>query len=191
MRSRGQVLVIVAVALTVGMFVLALAVDGGRVYLERSDLRRAAQVSADAGVSWVSEQMVTLAVPRQTEAALHAPCLADGEYGSEGGSCTATPEPADIEHWLTDDDRATLIAPEIKATARAVAGEYAARNGIRSADPTVTEFRIEYPFNYDPEGSTLQMWVSLRRRTTILLAGLLGETFVELPAEGLSEVPQR
>ncbi len=191
MKLRGQALIIVAVALTVGLLVLALAVDGGRIYLERAELRRSAQASADAGIGWVSERMVTLVVPRQTEAALRAPCMPDGDFGSESASCTATPEPKDISHWLTDDDRATLVAPAVRATAQAIAQEYAERNGVRRSDPEVTAFHVRYPYGYDPDGPSLRMWVQLRRKTVILLAGLLGESFVELPAEGLSEVPQR
>jgi hypothetical protein len=37
----------------------------------------------------------------------------------------------------------------------------------------------------------VRILVTLRRRATILLAGLLGEEWVDLDGQGLSQVPQR
>lgn len=191
MRAYGQVLVIVAVTLMVGLFLLALAVDGGRLYLERARLARSAQAAADAGSGWVAERMVTQVVSRQTEAASLPPCLIYGDFGDEHASCTATPEADSIQHWLTEEDRATLTAPGARATVEAIALEYARRNGLRAEDPRVTELVVDYPYGYDPKRKRLQVWVEVSRRTTILLAGLLGENFVELRAEAVSEIPQR
>lgn len=188
---RGQVLVVIAVLLMVMLLLLAVAVDGGRLYIERGRLARAAQAGADAGMSWVGEQMATLAVPRQTEAAGRPPCVPDAGYGTPGATCTATPLPQNIPQWLTDDDRATLVSPPIRETARAVALDYAARNGLRASDPQVRRLEAVYPYAYDPQGPVLRLLVRATRRATVLLAGLLGREFVDLTAEGLSELPQR
>lgn len=191
MSERGQVLVIVAVLLIAGLFLLALAADGGRLYIERIRLERAAQSSADAGIGWVSEEMVTLAVPRQTQAAQRSPCVPDGEYGAEEATCTATPLPEEIHHWLEDEDRATLVSPDTRATAVEVARSYAHRNDVRQGGPDAVELGIDYPYQYRDDSPVIQLRVAVRRRTTILLAGLLGSDFVWLEAAGLSEVPQR
>lgn len=191
MTDRGQVLVLVAVLLVVGLMLLALATDGGRLYLERGRLRRAAQSSSDAGISWVSEQMVTMAVPRQTQAAQRAPCVPDGDYGDDAATCTATPAPDQAHLWLEDEDRATLIAPEYRATAGAVVRTYAERNGTEPGGQDGSELSVEYPFEPDENPEVLRLRVTLRRRAVVLLAGLLGEEFVWLEAVGLSQIPQR
>lgn len=191
MSERGQVLVVVAVLLVAGLMLLALAADGGRIYVEQVRLRRAAESSADAGIGWVSEQMVTLAVPRQTEAAARSACVPDGDYGDEGATCTATPEPEQIHHWLQDDDRATLVSPSFQATAVWVSESYAAQNDVVAGGPDAVQVYVQYPYLYDPEATVVQLRVELRRRTVVLLAGLLGEEFVWLNAVGLSQVPQR
>jgi hypothetical protein len=191
MRARGQVVVIVAILLVVVLTLLAVAVDGGRLYIERSRLRGAAQSAADAGISWVAEEMVTMAVPRQTDSARLAPCLPDGEYGERGASCTATPQPADISHWLTDDDRETLVAPGVRATVEAVADGYAARNGLDRNGPDIESMHVSYPYDYDPEGPSLTVRVFVRQRVNLLLVGLLGQDFALIEVAGRSEIPQQ
>lgn len=191
MSKRGQVLVIVAVLLMVGMLLLALVVDAGSLYVEQDALDRSAQAAADAGIGWVAEQMVTQAIPRQTAAAALPACVPDGEYGSTGASCTATPSPEHISYWLTDDDRATLVAPGIQLTAQSVASGYAARNGLVLSDPDVESLVVRYPQDPDPQAESLALSVRVRRRAVVLLAGLLSESYVHLSAEGLSEIPLR
>lgn len=191
MKERGQVLVVVAVLLIAGLFLLALAADGGRLYVERIRLRRAAQSSANAGIGWVSEQMVTLAVPRQTQAAQRSPCVPDGDYGEQGATCTATPLPEDIHHWLEDEDRETLVSPDVRDRVVDVARDYAERNDVRAGGPDSVELEIDYPHRYREDSPVIQLQVVVRRRTMILLAGLLGSESVWLEAIGLSEVPQR
>jgi type II secretory pathway pseudopilin PulG len=191
MRDRGQVVVIVAIALTVILLLLAVAVDGGRLYVQRSRLNRSAQAAADAGIGQVSELMVTLAVERQTEAAARAPCAPDGEFGEKGARCTETPMPADIAHWLTDEDRDTLVAPEVQKTAMTVAREYAARNGLDRTDPDTELLRFSYPYAYDVDGPILVYRVEVRQSVEILLAGLLGRAFAQVDGVGQSEIPQR
>jgi hypothetical protein len=191
MSKHGQVLIVVAVLLTVALLLLALAVDGGRLYLERGRLERSAQAAADAGIGRVAEHMVTLVVPRMTEAASLPGCEADAGYGTPGATCTATPLPQEIAHWLTDDDRATLVAPVVRTQVASEARAYAVRNQLREEDPETLELEIDFPYAHNPQGATLRLLVSARRRVAILLAGLLGRGFVELSAQGLSEIPQR
>ena len=191
MKPRGQVILIVAFLIMVGLFLLALMVDGGRLYLRRSEAQRAAQAAADAGIGLVAEQMVTLAVPRQTEAAARAPCVPDGDYGDTGGLCTATPEPADIAHWLIDEDRQALVEPLAQSTVEALALDYAGLNDFASTDPQIQDLQAQFPHDYQLEDDNLRLRVLIRRRVVVLLAGILGRDYVDLPAEAISEVPQR
>lgn len=191
MRSRGQVLVIVAVLLMVGMLLLALAVDAGRLYVEQGQLERSAQAAADAGIGWVAEQMVTQAIPRQTAAAGAPSCVIDGEFGSSSASCTATPPPERVPLWLADDDRATLAAPAVQLTAQTIAGSYAASNGLDGADPSIEQLEVIYPYADGPSADSLAMLVRVRQRAVILLAGLLSDRYVHLTAESVSEISLR
>ncbi len=188
MRERGQVLVIVAVLLIVGLMLLALATDGGRLYVERGRLRRAAQSSSDAGISWVSDRMVTMAAERQTQAALRTPCATESVTAT-AVPCTATPELDEVRDWLEDEDRAALVGPQSRATARAVARMYAERNGIEPGGEDAAEVSVEYPYDSGAGSDVLRMRVTLRRQAVVLLAGLLGEDFVLLEAMGLSQIP--
>lgn len=182
---------IVAIVLTGVLTLLALAVDGGRLYIERNQLDRAAQSASDAGIGWVGEQMVTLSVSRQTEAAVRPACLPDGAFGDVGASCTATPQPNEISHWLNDDDRATLVGPEIQQTAEAVAREYAARNGVNSSSRASEDMEFVYPYAYDPKAPTLAFRTTLRRQVTVLLVGLLATRFAHVQGVGQAEITQR
>jgi hypothetical protein len=191
MKARGQVLVIVAVLLTIGMLLLALIVDAGRLYIEQDELDRSAQAAADAGIGWVAEQMLTQAIPRQTAAASLPPCVPDADFGSSRGECTATPAPERIPLWLEDDDLATLMAPAIQLTAQSIARSYAAGNGLTESDPETEQLVFQYPHNPDPQSDALAMSVQVRRRAIVLLAGLLSDSYVHLEGRGLSEIPLR
>ncbi|HKY84314.1 MAG TPA: pilus assembly protein TadG-related protein [Anaerolineales bacterium] len=191
MRRRGQVIVVVAILLMIVLLLLALAVDVGRLFVERGRMERAAQAAADAGVAVVAEQIVTLAIPRQTEAAARPPCVPDAGYGTPGASCTATPLPSRAEHWLTDDDRATLVGPAVQTEASAEALAYAAINRADPGEAGVLGVEIEYPHAYRPQDAALQMMVSIDARLTMLLAGLLGVDQVAFEAQALSEIRQR
>lgn len=191
MKARGQVAVIVAVLLMVLLLLLAVAVDGGRLYIERARAARAAQAAADAGIGLAGEAMVTLAVPRQTQAAAQPACVSDAGYGTPQASCTATPFPGEVHYWLTDDDRATLVGPEMQTAVAAEALDYAGRNGLTEADPDTLSLTVVYPRDYDPDGPALQLLVSVKRRATILLSGLLRLDSITLESHGLSELPQR
>lgn len=191
MNAKGQVIVVVAILILVSVTLLALLVDGGRLYWRGSQARRAAQSAADAGMGLVAEQMVTLAAPRQTVAAGLASCLPDGDYGDESAVCTATPKPAEISHWLLDEDRQQLVQPEMRATVQAAAYEYAARNGYSTGDPALIEMNAQYPYGYAPEAETIRLRFVIRQRTVVLMTRLLGPEWVELPAVAISELPQQ
>lgn len=187
----GQIIIIVAILLMVVLLLLAVAVDVGRLFVERGRLERAAQAAADAGIGVVAEAMVTQAIPRQTQAAARSPCVPDAGYGTPGAACTATPQPERAEHWLTDDDRASLTAPELRTAAAAEALAYAAANRAATADPGVLDVQIVYPDAYQPSAPGVRLRVSILARLSFLLAGLLGEDEIELRGEAVSEIPQR
>jgi hypothetical protein len=188
MNKRGQILIIVAVFIPITLLLLAVAIDGGRLFIERGRVQRAAQSGADAGISVVAEKMVTLAVARQT-------VFASTPSPTGFANMTATPPPSDVQAWLTDDDRATLVAPEIQSTAAAEARQYASRNGYSIDDPQTLLVEVTYPQQgyspYDSSLDTLSLFVKIRLRTTVLLAGLLGDTLIDLESEAQSEIPQR
>jgi hypothetical protein len=190
-RRRGQVIVVVAILLMVVLLLLAVAVDVGRLFVARSRWQRSAQAAADAGIGVVAEQMVTLAVPRQTEAAARPPCVPDAGYGTPGASCTATPLPSRAEHWLTDDDRTTLVSSALQTQAAGEARAYAAANRAGTGDPGIDSFDVDYPDGYQPQDPTVRLRVSILARLSILFAGLLGDEEYALAVEALSEVPQR
>jgi hypothetical protein len=188
MRKRGQILIVVAILISVTLLLLAVAVDAGRLYIERARMKRAAQAAADAGISVVAEEMVTLAVARQT-------VMAGTSTPTPPATVTPTPPLGEVQGWLTDEDRATLVSDPIQEKAEAAALAFAHVNGLSISDPDMLEMKVVYPQpGYAPDNPairTLRMLMSVRRRATILLAGLLGQDFIDLSVQGLSEVPQR
>ena len=188
MRKSGQVLIFFAILLPVLLILLALAVDAGRLYIERDRMKRSAQSAADAGISLVAEQMVTQVVLHQTETAMSFPVPPET-------SETPTPRGDHITTWLTDEDRSTLVAPPIQTASAQQALEYARLNGFDLIHPDVRCIEIRYPqIGYlpeDPSQQELQFQVTFCRETTVLLAGLLGERFVDLRVHAISVIPQR
>jgi len=181
MRIRGQILVIAAILLSIGLLILAVAVDGGRVYLEHLRLERSAQSAADAGIGVAAEQVVTLAAARQTEAAEAPACAA-----TFPAPCTPTPPPFPIQAWLTEADRQALVSAAIQAEVESVARSYAEQNGLASE----TTF-VDYPFDYQAQDAVVRVRVRTRRQLEILLAGLLDPDWVNLEAAAVAQVPQR
>lgn len=188
MRRKGQILIIVAVLIPVLLLLLAVAVDAGRLFIERGRMKRTAQAAADAGISVVAEQMVTLAVARQT-------VMASTPSPAPPGVMTATPFPGDVPAWLQDEDRSTLVSDAILGFAATEAVEYANRNGFDVANLDTLAIDITYPQpGYTPGNASipvLRLLVSIRQRATILLAGLLSDQWVNITAEGQAEIPQR
>ncbi len=188
MSKRGQILIIIAFLIPVLLLFLAVAVDAGRLFIERGRMKRAAQGAADAGISVIAEQMVTQVVARQTiQASTPSP--------TPPSLMTATPALGDLQAWLTDEDRATLVSPPIQTAAGAEARLFASANGFNIADPQTLAVEFQFPQDgFDPadEGiKTLRFRVSIERREVVLLAGLLNQSFVHLEVDGLSEIPQR
>jgi hypothetical protein len=108
-----------------------------------------------------------------------------------GASCTSTPSPNRAEQWLTDADRAQLVAGPMQTQAAAEALVYAASNGAAPGMAGVTGVAVEYPSDYDLQGPTLKMHLSVRASLSILFAGLLGQDDIDLSIEALSEIRQR
>jgi hypothetical protein len=191
MSRRGQIIVVVAILLMVVLLLLAVAVDVGRLFIERGRLERAAQAAADAGLGIVAERMVTLAIPRLTEGAARPVCLPDAGYGTPGASCTATPSPNRAEQWLSDADRAELVAAPVQTQAAAEALAYAASNEAAPGMGGVVSLEVGYPDGYAPGGPTLKMRISIRASINILFARMLGQDEIDLDIDALSEIRQR
>lgn len=206
-HQQGQLLIVVAIVISIAMLLLAVAVDGGRLFLERSRIARAAQSAADAGVGIAAERMVGLAEERRAEAIAEyeeaveearreweEACL--GETLPEPPpeiNCDEEPDPAPFEPcepepqcWLEEDDWKTLDTEGVRSEVKQEALEYARANGYDLSDSSVLNLEVEYLVD-KPEES-LQVQVTIRRRTTILLVGLLGGSFVNLEADGLSKL---
>jgi len=181
MKAPAQILVIAAILLSIGLLFLAVAVDGGRLYLEHVRLDRAAQAAADAGIGVAAERVVTLVAARQTEAALAPTCPPPPST-----ACTPTPPPALVEAWLTDADRVELVSGAIQTDVEDTALSYAERNELARASTVV-----EYPYEYHPQDTAVRVRVTTSRQLEILLAGLLNPDWVELEAVAISQVPQR
>ncbi len=171
MKSKGQILVVIAIVLAVGMLLLAVAVDGGRLYIERGQLERGTQAAADAGIGVVGDEVVRLAELRRQEGAQ---------------AC----EPAPQCYLQEEDWQALETDPQLAQRVRQEARAYAARNGIKEGEGGLLELRIEYPV-VDEAGQTLGVRVTARREVAVLLVGLLGESFYQLRATASSVIPGR
>jgi hypothetical protein len=139
-------------------------------------------------LSVMAEQMVALVAARQT-------LLVSTPSPTPPGTMTATPPPGDVQAWLTDGDRATLVAPAVLSTAGEEARFYTTANGYDPSDQDTLLVEVTYPQpGYDPYDSSedaLEFFVRIRHKTTVLLAGLLGESLINLESEAQSEIPQR
>jgi hypothetical protein len=172
--------VIAAVLLSVALLLLAVVVDGGRLYLEHGRTKRAVQAAADAGIGVAAEHVVTLAVIRQTQAAEDILCLT-----APAGACTPTPPPGQPAAWLTDEDRATLVSAPVQTEAAEAALAYALHNGLTREDTLV-----EYPHDFAAEDSNVRIRVQTERELAVLLAGLLSPDLVHMQVSAVSQVPQ-
>ena len=186
--QRGQLLIVVAIVISLGLLMLAVAVDGGRLFLERNRMERGAQSAADAGVGVAAEEMVELAQARRDEALQEWEDAQEEQDGENGPEEEPEFEPCDPEPycWLVEEDWETLDSEPVRADVEREALEYARANGFDRGDSQTLKLEIEYEVFRSEE--TLQVRVTIQRRTTILLVGLLGESFVNLEAEGLSKL---
>ena len=206
-NQQGQLLIVVAIVISIAMLLLAVAVDGGRLFLERSRIARAAQSAADAGVGVAAEKLVELAEERRAEAIegneeANEEARREWEEACQGEelpepppeiNCQEEPEPEAFEScepepqcWLEEDDWVTLDSEGVRSQVEQEALAYATANGYDQSDSSILKLEVEYLVD-QPEES-LQVQVTIRRKTTILLIGLLGGSFVNLEADGLSKL---
>jgi hypothetical protein len=210
--QRGQLLIVIAIVVSIAMLLLAVAVDGGRLFLERNRIARGAQAAADAGVGLAAEEMVGFAEERRDEAledyqqeaqdaqeeweeACKAGLTDDEEVtpADPGINCDEEPEPEPFEPcepepqcWLEDEDWVKMDSSSVRDQVELESLEYARANGFERDDPNTLKVEVEY--EVDKTEESIQVRVTIERRTTIVLVGLLGGSFVNLEAEGLSEL---
>ncbi|NIM93008.1 MAG: hypothetical protein GTO18_04765 [Anaerolineales bacterium] len=178
MNERGQLLVVVAFVISAAMLLLAVAVDGGRLFIRRNQMKRAAQSAADAGVSVAAERMVELAEERRG-GSVEGTSVGSGD--EKGGSCQ--PEP---QCWLSEEDWDTLSSSQVRALVEAEALDFAGRNGFSMGSTGALAINVDY--SVQPMEQILQVGVTIRSRTTILLVGLLSQDFVDLEVHGFSVI---
>lgn len=114
-RDQGQAIVMLALALPLALALLLLVIDGGRLYVEQTRLRNAAQLAAEAGVSLA------------------------GENGSAAGGRTTTPTPREVRDIVAEALRRNLPGETydffVDAPFRPGIGAYSVR--VRLAKPFV------------------------------------------------------
>ncbi|NPA72499.1 MAG: hypothetical protein GXO35_06690 [Gammaproteobacteria bacterium] len=180
-----------AIFLIASLLLLALIVDVGRISIERQSLANAAGSAAKAGLVVVGDQMMTQALAQQTAAA-DSPCEPDAGYGTPDATCTATPSPADIPAWLSDEDRRRLVSSPMQTQVAAQVQQYAVRNHVGPDDPSISHFEVIYPYMYAPTARDLSIVVRIRRRFKILLFGFWeGSDTLEIEATSKQSIPQR
>jgi hypothetical protein len=196
MRSRGQILIILAFLIPIALLIIGVAIDVGRLYRQRAQVERAAQSAANAGVSALAEEMATLAFARY-EDALSTPSatpdpLATPEPTPEGNS---TPPSQDLPGWLQDEDRAALTVDPIRSRVIEVVELYASLNELDTEAESIQTLEIIYPqlgFNaYNPGLASLRLSVRVRGRSLMLLAGLVGREYVDFSVEAASQLQIR
>jgi hypothetical protein len=180
MKRKGQIVLIVGILLMVLLTLLAVIVDGGRLYVQQGRIQHSAQAAADAGIGVIAEKIVTQAASHQATAFAY-PCP----------SCTPTPDPYQPHLWLTDYDRMMLVAAPQRTAVAQVAIEFASYNDLEISDPEILQVSVLYPFEYNLSDPSLRVDVQITQRTSILLVGLLNREFVDLSGRGISEILQR
>jgi len=190
-RCAGQTTVLTAIFLMGALLMLAVLVDIGRISVERHELANAAGAAAKAGLVTVGDQMMTQALAQQTLAA-QSPCVPDAGYGTPGATCTATPSPANIPAWLTNEDRQALVAAPMRTQVAVRVQQNAARNQVAPGDPGVASFEVIYPYAYTPAAHNLSILVRIRREVKILLFGFWeGSETLGIEAESKQSILQK
>ena len=125
-RQRGQALILVAVAVLVLTAILALALDGGRIYLDRRQLQDAADAGALAGAEQLQVlpypsyagahaqalQFVVKNLPGTSTSGLTAPSTASWGPLNIGASYTVSMSATPITYSVTlQHSISTMIAP--------------------------------------------------------------------------------
>jgi len=187
-RPRGQILVLTPILLLTVLLLFALSVEMGRLGQQRHAARGVADAAAKAGMLPVADQMVTLAAARQTQAAAH-PCTPDASYGTPVASCTAMPPREIVPAWLTDEDRAVLVAPPMQTQVAQAVQMHLRRNGV---DDSSVIMEVFYPFAYHADDDVVRLRLRLQSKFQILWASWLGwQGAVPLTVESQQELPQR
>jgi len=170
--QRGQILILLAVLVTVFLLMMAVMVDGARIYIEQQKIERSLDAAGKAGLIIVGNRMVTQVVKAQTLAASITPAPIPGGI-PPGPTLTATPGPNNLFSWLSDEDRQKLVAPPMQTiVATHILGSLS-ENGLDLSNPNVIDIKISYPDDYDPENKTIDIQLELERRVVIIFGGLL------------------
>jgi hypothetical protein len=212
-RQKGQLLIVIAIVISIAMLFLAVAVDAGRLFLERNRMARGAQSAADAGVGLATEEMVDLAEFRREEAIKkweeeveeaeqewEEACLGGVTFPDDPPpepnpdiNCEEEFEPEPFEPcspepqcWLLPEDWGTMAGGTITNAVEREARDYAKLNGFDINDSVTLALDVEY--EVDAGDMELLVNVGIRRRASILLVGLLGQSFAILDVESESVV---
>lgn len=192
LEHKGQILIVVAILLLVVLFFLAMIIDGARLMVEKHELDRVADAAARAGIGVVGDQMVTQVVQAQALAAIQrcTPIPDDIEEPPEP-TCTPTPHPSDFYAWLNNNHRATLVSAGMQTVVAQEVLSLADINGLGLSNPAVFEIEVIYPHEYNQEDRDVNIYVRIRRKVTVLFAGLLGIDQGELSGDTQQSIPQR
>ena len=180
MKRDGQVILIVGFFLIVLLTLMAVVVDGGRLYLQQTSIHQGAQSAADAGIGVIADVIVTQAAAQQATAVAN-PCPL----------CTPTPDPEQAYLWLSDEDRQFLIASPQRTAVAHTARTYAGFNGFEVGHQDTIAVNVHFPFDYHVGDGIVRVEVEIIRQTTILLIGLLDRDFITLSSQAVSEIRQR
>ena len=186
----GQVIVIVAVLLLLGLFLLALIIDGSILIMERQHMKRAADAAGKAGMMVAADRMVTQVAAAQTVSASQTPSPTPDSPSATVGE-SPLPSPDDFYPWLSDDHRATLVSPPLQTMVVSHIYQHLERVNSDYLDPGYCELEVEYPYHYHPEQQQLQLSIQMRRNVSLIFGGLLGSNKGMIHVESRQSLPQR
>lgn len=188
--EKSQIVIIVAVLLMVILLFLALIIDGARLMVEHQELKRAAEAAGKAGLIVVGDRMVTQVVSAQTAAA-SLTLTATPAGSTPGPTLTPIPAPDDFYSWLTEDHRATLVAPSMRTLVATYVLGSAEKNGFGLSNPAVTEFEVDYPHQYHPGDQHLQIYIRIKRVVAVIFGSILNLDEGVLSGDTKQSIPQR
>jgi hypothetical protein len=175
----GQALVLVALALLAMVILLALVVDGGRLLAEKQQLQRGADGASQAGASMVGDLIVTRAAMRQATAMAAPP----------EPSPTPTPPLTDSLAWLTPEDILWLTgSSEAQGLVCTMALNYADRNRVGTANPSVSVAEAVFPYAYEAGNRSVQVRVHIVRSTDLFLPGIWNQDRTVLDVTSTSDM---
>lgn len=188
--EKSQIVIIVAVLLMVILLFLALIIDGARLMVEHQELKRAAEAAGKAGLIVVGDRMVTQVVSAQTAAA-SLTLTATPAGSTPGPTLTPIPAPDDFYSWLTEEHRATLVAPSMRTLVATYVLGSAEKNGFGLSNPAVTEFEVDYPHQYHPGDQHLQIYIRIKRVVAVIFGSILNLDEGVLSGDTKQSIPQR